>query len=205
MRVWEQACRCSVHQQVGWGTLKDPTVSWHKRLVPCTGCTAYPICLHALCMWACWGEPHRAGLWRLRKMAVWRGLSGQGGVKTSKPSANWRVWELSANWEELKLPQKCCCLSAATLCIDAVNLTFALREKLVWRGEEVYMAFFPERKDSSEATLASRKRRPNKNDMGTNHQRSSPNKNVLNSENSPQFSWPLPPSRMMTILNKTWV
>ena len=50
------------------------------------------------------------------------------------------------------------------------------------------MAFFPERKDSSEATLASRKRRPNKNDMRTNHQGSSPNKNVLNCGNSPQFS-----------------
>ena len=47
---------------------------------------------------------------------------------------------------------------------------------------------FPECKDSREPTLASRKRRPNKNDMRTNHQGSSPNKNVLNCGNSPQFS-----------------
>ena len=38
-------------------SLKDPTMSWHKRLVPCTGCTAYSFCLHALCMGgatSCW-------------------------------------------------------------------------------------------------------------------------------------------------------
>ena len=63
-----------------------------------------------------------------------------------------------------------------------------VRVKLVGRGGGVYMAFFPECKDSSEPTLASRKRRPNKNDMRTNHQGSSPNKNVLNCGNSPQFS-----------------
>ena len=37
------------------------------------------------------------------------------------------------------------------------------------------MAFFPECKDSREPTLASRKRRPNKNNMRTNQQGSSPN------------------------------
>ena len=63
-----------------------------------------------------------------------------------------------------------------------------VRVKLVGRGGGVYMAFFPECKDSSEPTLASRKRRPNKNDMRTNHQGSSPNKNVVNCGNSPQFS-----------------
>ena len=47
----------------------------------------------------------------------------------------------------------------------------------------VYMAFFPECKDSSEPSLASRKRRPNKNNMRTNHQGSSPNKNVVNCGN----------------------
>ena len=55
-------------------------------------------------------------------------------------------------------------------------------------GKGVYMAFFPECKDSSEPTLASRKRRPNKKNLRTNHQGSSPNKNVVNCGNSPQFS-----------------
>ena len=63
-----------------------------------------------------------------------------------------------------------------------------VRVKLVGRGGGVYMAFFPECKDSSEHTLASRKRRPNKNNMRTNHQGSSPTKNVVNCGNSPQFS-----------------
>ena len=68
-----------------------------------------------------------------------------------------------------------------------------VRVKLVYMGGVgvymgVYMAFFPECKDSSEPSLASRKRRPNKNNMRTNHQGSSPNKNVVNCGNSPQFS-----------------
>ena len=57
-----------------------------------------------------------------------------------------------------------------------------VRVKLVGRRGGVYMAFFPE------PTLASRKRRPNKNDRRTSHQGSSPNKNVLNCGKGPQFS-----------------
>ena len=80
-----------------------------------------------------------------------------------------------------------------------------VRVKLVGRGGGVYMAFFPECKDSSEPSLASRKRkrRPNKNNMRTNQQGSSPNKIFAKLWEKVTNILTLPPSRMMTILNKT--
>ena len=78
-------------------------------------------------------------------------------------------------------------------CVDAGDRTgwvlgHNCQRKVSRAGRGVYIAFFPEYKHSSEPTLASRKRRPNKNDMRTNHQGSSPNKNVLNCGKGPQLS-----------------